>query len=396
MNNSQVFNFIDIYENKGDYIKHRSTTSVINFILSEDTITEQNSKVVTSLIDALSGDFAVLRNNAGIQIIMRVKAVEQQADKTELIVATGTDLIPLSHLFNVENDGYVRIIDIVGLLNYDITVFSEFGTANQPYQYSGDNYTVDMFSTKYGVYEHSYILRKMITNYGLIFKPRLIDGTFGAKIDIKVEAPNEITPIKININDKNLINDYLIKLSESEFNILMIYFEDEGNRLLYRLKENGEVHRFYYETEKYQPRRIKAGGVAEPIGSLSDENYTWWEGNIEPPKPTVDSIPIEIDEVTELFDLNATVIEADKLAYSLLREQYYNHEIELECNYINDKLDFTNLSDIFGYDIELTIGDRIINTRITKYEYNGNNNISLKLGNARTNLTDKLRMKGVL
>lgn len=375
MNSFLAFSFVDFYQNAVGSLTYLATASVESFTLIMDTVSTQSSRILCPLIPELtSGDFGILKNTGGQQILIRILTKDYGDEgMMELTVATGADLDGFSWVDpdSFEKSDTVRIPDLVRCLNLSyVDLFTGFKQA-EVFSYRGETIPMTTWYDKGGIKRHADLLREAMNKLGIRMEARYEEG----KIAVNLAKVSSGEMIRMDLEDKHIFNDYTISFSDQEFNVLLVFYNalepDARTPEVFRIKADGKVTDLIYSYNQ----------EGEIIGTEA------WEENV--------LLPVKFEVTSTDFvpeDSKARI----KVAYQKLREQYLGHEITAEANLDNLKFDLKDLDGLFTKDIALYLQGREIRTRITRVEYSGGSTVKLKFGNARTALTEKLRMKGVI
>lgn len=382
MNNSIQFNFVDLYKDDDGKLVYMDTVPVFSYKMIVDTVSPQKSTIKCPYIPNVNeGDIGVMKNisNRPFKFFKVVNKDFDSTDGMSLTVLFDIDMLELTNICNgVVNDlefkgNTFTLASLPYIFNLDIDRLAYKFSLKLPYFYVGWTPATAVYFPQSGIKTHAEILREktrthdIVTEFFIEEEGTTEDFKTSDKYRIKVNICQEIdnNVYNLDLRDKNVFLDYDINYSGMEYNCLELGFiQSEGN--YYKTKKNGDILAW-------------DGKGSPPTG--------WNTDTIKPYR-----IKTMIVKAPDTAQGGASPYET---ATNELKEQFYNNEISVTAVLENEKINFSELNKLFTKDMTLWIDGNPIETRVTRYEYEGGNTIKLKFGNARTLLTEKLRKKGV-
>lgn len=378
MNTTYQFDnvIVDFYRDFNGTLEFISTRTVIENSLHiiVDTVTPQKSKLSVEDVEELSvGDYGILRTRNG-NVVFYIRDVNRKRNENDVEISFSSGMELLTHKYicsaasqiGYKSPAFVRIPDLVDVFNGSLTYQEETARIKVPYIFFGYTGEVTVEFGQSGWKEVGQIFREksrtdnINVSFNIIKKyttEEYVDSSaYFIRVDVSKDNDEELI---LDLDDTSVFVDYTVDFSDMSFNVLLYAIASEKLEYL-RVDVNGDIQK--------------------PLNSNGTVNNLWEKNAIYP--QIVETV------VVDPTSTNATSIEA---ARAKLLEQYYSSNVEVIIKIDNNKIDLSNLDALFHKKFILWKNGKSFKTICTRYEVKNDGFVTLKFGNARGRLTEKIQ-----
>lgn len=375
--NTQSNSFIRVYNAEARMLKYLCTVDVERVEINVDIVSHKTSKITCLFNEKINQNyFGMLFLNNKVFYFKIVSLENSNDEKLILAVAINIDMLDLETLApgggsSTYKEGYYNLDNLISVFNSDIDLYTRpyaFPLAQIPYIFTGGTKKITCYFGQERHKKHADILRTALITDNVFYNfemKQMSDAEYieasGYQLVCHLEERTKQT-ISLSLFDTNVFIDYQVKFNNMEYNAIILGVVDSEILFGY-VNEDGVV--------KYSdPHALDPNWLSDAI------------------KPLI--VKRKALQLSTQGASGAEAINQD------LREQYWNNEITATMNLNTNKIDLSNLDNLFSYFIDLRLDDKKIKTKITGYTYRNGDTIEITFGNARTKLTDKLRKAGAI